>query len=284
MPTPPPTPAPIPPGGLTPTHYKVQNLDTGQVVEYTWSTAFKPVVLLPVPYVSQIGSGADAHSNDCGAASAIMLLGAYFNLKMTPDEFYTRFGIPGDPFLNVVQLRNALGSLGLLTDYRATLTVQDLFGALAAGKPPIVLLRYKVLEEAGLTEKKFEGPHFAVVVGLDIKNIYLHDPLYTNPADGNAHAYPLDIFWQAWKDVANDKKYPGPERSAILPTGGIGFRLARTVKISQATLNIRSGPGVNFQVVDTVRKDQVFDIRREMSGWGEIGDNRWLPLQYTVPA
>jgi N-acetylmuramoyl-L-alanine amidase len=283
-PAPEPPPVPVPPQGNKPMRYKVENLDTGKSVEYTWSTAFKPVVLLPVPYVSQIGVGADVHHNDCGAASAIMLLAAYFNVQMTPDEFYVKFGIPGDPFLSVVQLRNAMGSLGLLTDFRATLSIQDLFGALAAGKPPIVLLRYKLLEEAGLTEKTFEGPHFAVVVGLDIKNIYIHDPLYTNPDDGNAHAYPLDIFWKAWKEVANDTKYPGPERGAIIPTAGIGFRLARTVKVNQTTLNIRSGPGVNFPVVGSAKKGEVFDVTREMSGWGEIGENRWFALTYTIPA
>ena len=118
--------------------YKVENLDTGKFVEYTLNTALRPVVLLPVPFVSELGSGADKHQNDSGAAAAIMLLKAYFNVEMTPDEFYTRFGIPGDPYLSVVQLRNTMGSLGLLTDFRAGLSTQDLFGALAAGKPAII--------------------------------------------------------------------------------------------------------------------------------------------------
>ncbi len=285
-PDPVPTPAPVPPvpSGSKAMRYKVENLDTGQVTEYSWSTAFRPEVLLPVPYVSQIGAGADAHNNDCGAASAIMLLGAYFNLKITPDEFYFKYGIAGDPFLSVVQLRNAMGSLGLLTDFKAALTMQDLFAALAAGKPPLVLLRYKVLEEAGLTEKHFDGPHFAVVVGMDIKNVYVHDPLYTNPEIGCAHAYPLDMFWKAWKDVVNDTSFPNPERSAIIPTAGIGFRLSRSVRISQVSLNIRSGPGSSYAVIGKAKVGDLFDVTREMSGWGEIGENRWLALAYTVPA
>lgn len=282
IPTPEPAPVPTLPQGNKPMRYKVENLDTGQSVEYTWGTAFKPVVLLPVPYVSQPGIGADGHHNDCGAASAIMLLGAYFNVKMTPDEFYAKFGIPGDPFLSVVQLRDALGSLGLLTDFRASLTVQDLFDALAAGKPVLVQLRYKVLEEAGLTEKTFEGPQFAVVVGMDVKNIYVHDPLYTNPADGNAHAYPHDVFWKAWKEVANDTKLSGPERGAIIPTAGIGFRLVRKVRVNQMSLNVRSGPEVNFPVIGLAKKGEVFDVTREMRGWGEIGENRWFALAYTI--
>lgn len=277
----PPQPEPNPLRGK----YKVESLETGAITEYTWSTAFKPVVLLPVPYVSQLGQGADGHRNDCGAASAIMLLRAYLNLQITPDEFYTRFAIPGsDPYLSVAQLRNAMGSLGLLTDFKANLSIQDLFAALAAGKPPIVLLRYKVFEDAGLTEKAFEGPHFAVVVGMDIRNIYIHDPLYSNPANGDAHPYPLDLFWRAWKEVATNPKFPNPERSAILPTAGIGFKLTRQVKINLSSVSVRVGPAVNTPAVKTLKRGDIVEITREMSGWGEIAGVGWLYLGYTVAA
>jgi N-acetylmuramoyl-L-alanine amidase len=286
VPTPDPTPTPTPdnnPPGKTTMRYQVKNLDTGQTADYVSSTAFRPVVLLPVPYVSQLGTGADAHHNDCGAASAVMLLKAYLNLTMTPDEFYTKFSFSGDPYLTVTQLRNAMSSLGLLTEFRATLAVQDLFAALAAGKPSIVLLRYKVFSDAGLTEKTFEGPHFAVVVGMDLKNIYLHDPLYTDPAVGNAHPYPLNVFWQAWKEVATNP-FPNPERSAIIPLNGIGFGLSRKVRVTITTLNIRSGPNPGNSIVGTLKKDQVVDIYRELNGWGDLGDNKWILLTYTVPA
>jgi hypothetical protein len=239
------------------------------------------VVLLPVPYVSQLGAGAGAHNNDCGAASAVMLLRAYLNIQMTPDEFYTKFALSGDPYLTVTQLRNAMSSLGLLTDFRATLSVQDLFVALAAGKPAIVLLRYKVFQDAGLTEKSFEGPHFAVAVGMDIKNIYLHDPLYTNPAVGNAHPYPLNVFWQAWKEVATNP-FPNPERSAVIPSNGLGFGLSRKVRVTINTLNIRFGPNPGHPVVGSLKKDQIVDIYRELNGWGELGENQWILLTYTV--
>ena len=284
------TPAPVPDPALAtlpeikPTRYKVENLDTGNSVEYSWSTAFKPAVLLPVPYISQLGNGADQHHNDCGAASAIMLLKAYFNIEMTPDEFYIKFGIPGDSYLSVNQLRNALASLGLMTDFRVELTVQDLFGVMAAGKPAIVLLRYKTFVDAGLTEKKFDGPHFAVVVGLDIKNIYIHDPLYTNPTEGEAHAYSLEVFWKAWKDIASDNQNPNAERSALIPTAGIGFKLTRKVKVNLRSLNIRSGPGPDFAVVGTAKMGELFEVSREINGWGQIGPDRWFVLAYTLPA
>lgn len=281
IPVPVPTPTPDNTEGSTPMHYKVDNLDTGQSTDYTINTAFKPVTLLPVPYVSQLGPGAEAHSNDCGAASSVMLLRAYLNLQMTVNEFYTRFSLSGDPYLSVTQLRNAMSSVGLLTDFRSTLSVQDLFVTLAAGKPAIVLLRYKVFQDAGLTEKTFEGPHFAVAVGMDLKNIYLHDPLYTDPEVGDAHPYPLNLFWQAWKEVATNP-FPNPERSAIIPTNGIGLGLSRKVRVTIASLNIRSGPNQSYSIVGALKKDQVVDIYRELSGWGDLGNNTWIMLSYTV--
>jgi predicted double-glycine peptidase len=253
-------------------------------MEYSLGNTLRPVTLLSVPYVSQLGADADAHANDCGAASAVMLLRAYQKSTLTPNDFYTRFNIAGDPFLSVNQIRNAMSQMGLLTDFRAGLTIADLFNLIATGKPAIALIRYKVLFEAGLTEKTFQGPHFAVVVGIDPKYVYLHDPLYTDPLAGEAHAYPIETFWQAWKEVALDTSFPNPERSAIIPATGIGFQVSRKVKVTISSLNVRSGPGLNMSVVGAVKRGEVLAITREVNGWGEIGFNRWIKLSYTVAA
>jgi hypothetical protein len=213
-----------------------------------------------------------------------MLMRAYQKSMMTPDDFYQQFQIPGDPYLSVTQLKRALSDMGILSDFCSGLSIQDLFSLMASGKPAIVLIRYKVLYEAGLTEKTFQGPHFAVVVGLDPKYIYVHDPLYTDPAVGEAHPYPIDTFWKAWKDVALDPSFPNPERSALVPTTGIGFQVSRRVKVTIPSLNVRSGPGLNMSVAGTVKKGEVYVITREMNGWGEIGLNKWIKLQFTVAA
>ncbi len=265
-------------------HFKVESLETNTIVEYSLGNALRPATLLPVPYVSQLGEGAEAHSNDCGAASAVMLMRAYQKSSMTPNDFYTQFNISGDPFLSVTQIQRALSTMGVPTEFRAGLSIQDLFNMMASGKPAIVLLRYKVLYEAGLTEKSFQGPHFAVVVGVDPKYIYIHDPLYTDPLVGEAHAYPLDTFWQAWKEVAADPSFPNPERSAIIATSGIGYQVSRKVKVNIPSLNVRTGPGFNNPVTGTVKKGEVYPISREMNGWGEIGFNQWIKLSYTVEA
>lgn len=270
--------------GTSKRRFKVEELSTGSAVEYDLGNALRPVTLLPVPYVSQLGTDADLHANDCGAASAVMLMRAYQKSSMTPDHFYTQFGIPGDPYLSVTQVRNALSSMGIPSEFRAGMSIPDLFNLMASGKPAIVLIRYKVLFEAGLTEKSFQGPHFAVVVGLDPKYIYIHDPLYSNPMLGEAHPYPLETFWQAWKEVAADPSFPNPERSAIIPLSGIGFQVSRKVRINISSLNVRSGPGLNMGVVGSVKRGEIYPITREVNGWGEIGFNQWIKLSFTLAA
>lgn len=266
-------------------HFRVQDVDTNETVEYNnWSTAFKPVTLLPVPYVSQLGAGAETHKNDCGAASAIMLLRAYTNTSMTTDEFYIKFNIAGDPYLSVPTLRNAMGKLGVLTSFKSGLTMADLFNLLATGKPVIVLIRYKVLEDAGLTEKHFEGPHFAVAVGMDSKYIYLHDPLYTNAVAGDAHPYPLDTFWKAWTEVGLDPKFTNPQRAAIIPAVGLGYPMEKAVTVNIPLLNIRVGPGLGYTAAGTLKKGQIVKVIREVNGWGAINANQWIYLPYTLPA
>jgi hypothetical protein len=280
-----PLPAESEPQSIPKRKFRVQNLNTNDVIEYdNWSTAFKPVTLLPVPYVSQLGAGAEAHKNDCGAACAVMLLRAYTSVVMTPDEFYTSFNLQGDPYLSVQTIRNAVGNLGVLTTFKAGLTMADLFNTFATGKPVIVLIRYKTLEDAGLTEKHYEGPHFAVGVGMDSKYIYVHDPLYTNVVDGEAHPYPLDMFWKSWKEVAIDPKYPNPERSAIIPLVGVGYRMQKPVVINTPSLNVRNGPSLGNAIVGSVKKGQVVKVRREINGWGEIATDQWIYLSYTLPA
>jgi len=265
--------------------FRVQNLNTNEITEYNnMSTAFKPVTLLPVPYVSQLGAGAEAHKNDCGAACAVMFLRAYLNTTMTPDEFYANVSVQGDPYLSVQTIRNAMSKWGVLTTFKAGLTMADLFNTFATGKPAILLIRYKTLEDAGLTEKHYEGPHFAVGVGMDSKYVYLHDPLYTKASDGEAHPYPLEMFWKAWKDVARDLKYPNPERSAIIPIVGLGYRMEKPVVINTPSLNVRSGPGLGNPIVGSVKKGQVVKVTREINGWGEIAKDQWIFLSYTLPA
>jgi uncharacterized protein YraI len=92
------------------------------------------------------------------------------------------------------------------------------------------------------------------------------------------------LFWKAWKDVSLDPQFPNPSCSAIIPLVGLGYRMEKPVTVSIATLNVRSGPGLNYQVVGTLKRGQVIRVRREVNTWGEIGRDQWIYLPYTVAA
>lgn len=265
--------------------YQVKNLDTGSESTVTLETAFKPLTILPVPFVSQVGTGADSRQNDSGAAAAVMLTRAYLpNSAMTPDIFSTRFALPPDTHFNLAQMRAALASLGIPTELRAGLGMQEVFAFLAASKPILAPLRYQTLAEAGLMEHGPSGPHFVIVVGLDIRHIYIHEPRCATPAEGAARALPLDVFWRAWKETASEAQSPIPERSALIPSHALGFRLARRVRVNILSLKIRKGPALNAPLAGMLRKDQVVEITRELNGWGEIPNVGWVMLAYTIAA
>jgi uncharacterized protein YvpB len=261
--------------------YRVENLETGHTTDYELDTALRPVSLINTPYISQLGPGADSRHNDCGAAAVAMILAAYTGTFITPDTFYDKFNISGDPYLTVEHVRDALGSEGIGTEFKSDLELKDLFGYLNSGMPIIIPTKYSVLYDAGLTENPFSGPHFSVAVGMDLKNIYVHDPLYTDPEEGNAHAYPLDVFLKAWTDTTLISGYAIPQRSVIFPSPPIVGQTLKRVRVIVSRLNIRKGPGTNNAVIGTATRNQEYNILQESEVWGEIEPGHWFHLGYT---
>jgi len=273
-----------------PIKYRVEDVTSNYSKEYELKSALRPVTLLTVPYISQLGPGADSRHNDCGAAASAMILAAYTGTFITPNGFYDKFEISGDPYLTVDHVRNALASEGLPTDFKSDIEMKSLFELLQAGKPVILPINYNILHDAGLTETTFVGPHFSVAVGMDTQNIYVHDPLFTDPEDGNAHAYPVDEFLKAWIASTHITGYSIPKCSAIIPTIAIGetpveeaptIAVLKRVKIMISRLNVRKGPGTNHPVVGSVLRSEEFNLLNETGGWGEIAADQWIALSYT---
>jgi uncharacterized protein YvpB len=244
-----------------------------------------PTSLLPVPYISQLGPGADLHNNDCGAASGAMILQAYTGISLTPDVFYDKAHPSGDVYLGVGEIQQVLSVNSVGTTWKTNQSLGNLFMALTENKPPIVLFKYSFLSDANLTESKFKGAHFAVVVGMDLKTIYLHDPLYQGTG-GEAKAYPLDKFLDAWVGVSQDPSFPNPACGALTPTIEIGQQIPGAIADVKTTanLNVRTGPGTNFSIVQSLPKGTSIKIYTITGNWGQINasSERWVSLAYTT--
>ena len=261
--------------------YKVENLDTARSSEYELTTALRPIFLLPVPFISRLGQRIGSSRNDFGSEAATMILAAYTGKIIAPDTLYDNFNVDRKPYLSMVEINNALGSEKITANIKSNLTIKDIFGYLLSNTPVIVPVNYRILYEAGLTEKTFIGPHFSVIVGMDSKNIYIHDSMFTDPDIGEAHAYPIDIFEKAWMETPAISILSIPKRSAIIPASAIGSRFIKSVQVTTDRLNVRQGPGLNFAIAYTVNQGDEFVLMRETNGWGEIAPSRWIALEYT---
>ncbi len=55
------------------------------------------------------------------------------------------------------------------------------------------------------------------------------------------------------------------------------------VKVTASVLNVRSGPGTNYGINTTVKKDEVYTIVEENNGWGKLKSGAgWISLSYTT--
>jgi Papain-like cysteine protease AvrRpt2 len=266
------------------TNYRITNLTTNESYEQEIVPPLRPATLLPVPYFAQLGPGADANHNDCGAAAGLMVLKAHDQvLQMNVDQFYKEANPTGvnDP-LWVGQIRKVLSTHTVATDYKVAFDEPMLFNCLRQRKPVIALFNYGTLVDKGLTQfLNFRGAHFAVIIGMDSSFIYLNDP-YSTEAKGQARPIPIDVFWLAWKNAVNDGN---PDRAGFYPTLGIGEvpvvipgALYR-IRITCNAQRIRSGPGENFDPpIDLVYKNTILSVYEETNGWGRVAAGRWIFL------
>ena len=225
--------------------------------------------ILPVPYISQYEAGQVIA--DSGAAAGAMLVRAYTNQSINPADFSIQAGQSADTPLSFAQISNALSANGVQTELRSNLRLADLSLILFSGRPVIVSVKQTVLQEAGLTPEGFNGQYYLVVLGADICQAYIHDPLRQD-SSGRAQAIPWLIFYQAWTQAS------GQERALLVPR----MQLIRRVRVSATALNVHDQPSPNANVVDTVSLGDLFEISTQKSGWGKVGEDRWINLSYAI--
>lgn len=56
------------------------------------------------------------------------------------------------------------------------------------------------------------------------------------------------------------------------------------VRTQGGNLNVRSGPGMNFGIIDRLRNGQRVNVRSRRPPWCEIGSSRWVHEDFVAPA
>lgn len=256
------------------------------------------MTILNIPYVSQLEAGAMKFRNDCGAASGVMLVQAYKgDQALTVDEYYQQTGQREDEYLSVSQVTSVLDSFGITTDWRMNLTVNDLRLFIGGNRPIIVLYNYALIRSLGIrTQIDFNGSHFAVLTGIDDFTIYLNDPLWSEDK-GKDLQIPINVWLEAWTTFPlNDSGVPiNPPRGAIIPRYPIDTapvepidydpdEVSRMRIIYPYGMNVRSGPGVDHDIVDSHNHGDIVKILKTQQWgddlWGCLDRERWIAILY----
>lgn len=238
--------------------------------------------ILKVPYVGQVGMGADEHGSDCGAASISMII-QYMGIDApTVDTLYNEMYPNGNKYLSVSDLMIALSKRNIDSDFEAGISTKDLFWILKNKIAPVALIRYGALSK--IRPNAFTGSHFVVVIGIDLDTVYIHDPLNT-PTSGSNIAVPMDMWETCWSTVGDNN----PKRSLIIPASAPDIStITKPTRYVTPTdsdgINVRSIPG------DTTRKTVLYAIPYgkkipiyiERDGWGKIDSSaeKWISTKY----
>ena len=249
---------------------------------------------LSVPYVGQVGDGANGHGNDCGPASAAMVIKFAGADCPTVDELFDEVQPAGDAYTSFGDLAKLQDARGIDVDYAQGVSNGELYEFLTRGMPLIALIRYGAL--ASIRPNKFTGSHFVVVIGIDLDTVYIHDPLNT-PTSGEGIVVPLAMWEDAWGNPADGN----PQRSLLIPSKPSASVAVRVIFPKDKNgCNVRSVPGdatdktklyaVQFDPTFTksTSRMQVYEAkvldRSYDRNWGRIHPSQqwWVCLDYTI--
>lgn len=135
-----------------------------------------PIKKLDVPFVSQLGTGAEKRNNDCGVACALMLHS--YRMKqagLQPMKLAVNRLLDDTPLaaedkpLGLAALVNLLTLYGVTASTAQSLRAASIKAEIDAGRPPILLVNYRPIggESFG---------HYVVVTGYGARGFWLHDP------------------------------------------------------------------------------------------------------------
>lgn len=257
--------------------------------------------ILQVPFVSQLDVGATEHNNDCGAASALMILKSYNVGNMTVDQVYNQISPTGDSALFISGLQTFLVNKGIKNE-RKTASLFDLFTILSGNRPVIALIHYGVLVDAKLTEKTgFRAGHFVAVVGMDIRYVYIHDPY--SVIKGECLAVPISVFLSAWGQCVldnnpnntciamvspiKDLSIPIPPIPPVVTGIKYGFGINPANGVPVIAVNVRSGPSQAYSIVRVLYKSTTpFIYITQISGeYAQLLDKSgWVYISYFIKA
>lgn len=224
-----------------------------------------------IPYVGQVGTGANEHGNDCGAACAAMIISAAGMDFVSVDAIYNEINPKNDTYLSVGGVMSVLSRRGIDVDWDANIPTSRLKSYTDSGRPCIALIRYGAL--SGIRPNKFTGSHFVVILAVDDYFVTIHDPLNT-PTTGENVRVPRVMFDTSWSTVGDGN----PQRGAII----CSIEEVETMKgiVLADGLAIRRMPFIASTCVKRVNAGTELDVEDVEAIWARLKDGTYVAVKY----
>jgi len=165
--------------------------------------------VLPVPYISQNGPGADHAPGDCGPACVAMVVHYLTDNDPTVNAVSLAGGVQKDArWSSLQQNAKAARFYGLKARNVRPLTPDAIVKEIKAGFPVMALVKYDLLSTAeDPNQSSFKGAHFVLLVGFSPKTVILHDP---NRISGDEFGAFRELSWSVFnKAHGSTDKTPG---------------------------------------------------------------------------
>lgn len=245
-------------------------------------------------HISQDAPGAYQFRNDCGAACVAMIEWSLLGKHRTPDEIYASLSNT-DRYLAVWELDKALKEAGIESYWKYNSSIVDLFETLLKGVSVIVLFNYGTFQDWAKEndidlKTSFRGAHFAVISGMDTKNIILYDPLSPIKTFLITHESWMEMWDDAKLQNNNAKGMLIPKKPIVLPEPPQEeLEILNRIRVTTNRLNVRTEPRISWetfarQTLSRGTVKPVFEIKKISSKevWVRINDIHWVALRYNA--
>lgn len=135
------------------------------------------------------------------------------------------------------------------------------------------------------------GGHLIAIMGIDGDTLIIHDPyLYNGKFDSYGRSGKVTVSgttvycsisnYRAYANCSNYFMYKGDgSQPTPQPTPTPSTSVTKYVN-AKIGLNVRYGPGTNYQIVGVKSYNQAVTVYSDSNGWSQIGDNQYVASQY----
>ena len=135
----------------------------------------KTAVQIDIPHLPQYGSGADARSNDCGAACAAMIVNGFSGTHLRVDDFAVQFQTRPNQNMTFGDIITAIRAYNVRAEHVRPMMADGIENAIRQGLPGVALVHYPLMPYHA---RSFDGYHFIVIYGVrDAGDLLYRDPL-----------------------------------------------------------------------------------------------------------